>query len=133
MHLIAQYGPWAVGVAIVVGAWIWKHDRKQLVAFYDAHTTAKQREIIAQDVAIVRPLAEAAVPYVEQFYADLPGAQRFIRAVDHVVTILAGRGQTVPPALVRAEIQRAYGIAKANGTLAASTPAKPAATPPAAS
>ena len=126
--ILQHFGPWAVGVAIVLGTLIWHYDRKQLIAFYDAHTTAKQREVIASEIALVRPLAEAAVPYVEQAFATLPGAQKFVQAADHVATILADRGLTMAPGLVQAEIQRAYGIAKANGTLAASTP-KPATAP----
>lgn len=125
MHTLIQYGPWAIGVAIAAATWVWHHDRQQLTAWYDAHTTAKQRETIASEIALVRPLAEAAVPYVEQAFGQLPGAQKFVQAVDHVLTILADRGLAVPPGLIHAEVQRAYGIAKANGTLAASTP-KPA-------
>ncbi len=122
MHYLIQFGPWAVGAAITAGSLVWHYDRKQLIAFYDAHTTAKQREVIAGDIALVRPLAEAAVPFVERQFASLPGAEKFVQAVNHVLSILADRGVSVPAAMIQGEVQRAYGIAKANGTLAASTP-----------
>lgn len=123
---ILHYGPWFLGIVIVAGGYFWRKDHAQIVAWYDAHTTAKQREIIAQDLALIKPLAEAAVPYVEQFFANLPGDQKFTKATEHVITILGQRGVVPNPDAVRAAIQKAYGEAKVNGTLAASSP-KPSA------
>ena len=119
---ILQYGPWFIGIVIVVGGYLWRKDHAQIVAWYDAHTTAKQRETIAQDIAIIKPLAEAAVPYVEQFFAGLPGEQKFTKAVEHVITILGHRGIAPDPLQVRAAVQKAYATAKVDGTLAASAP-----------
>jgi hypothetical protein len=128
MHWIFAFGPYIVAGAIVGAGLLWHYDRKQLVAFYDAHTTAQQRATIAQDVAIIRPLAEAAVPYVEQFWGQLPGAQKFTQAVEHVITALGQRGIAPNPHIVRAEVQKAYAQAKVDGTLAASAhkPSSPA-------
>ena len=120
MQWILTVGPYLVAGAIVAAGLIWHYDRKQLVAFYDAHTTSQQRATIAQDVAIIRPLAEAAVPYVEQFWGQLPGAQKFTQAVEHVITALGHHGIAPDPQVVRAEVQKAYAQAKVNGTLAAS-------------
>lgn len=119
---ILQYGPWFVGIVIVAGGYLWRKDHAQIVAWYDAHTTAKQRETIAQDVALITPLAEAAVPYVEQFFAELKGPEKFTKAVEHVITVLGHRSIAPDPLVVRAAVQKAFGDAKANGTLAASTP-----------
>lgn len=132
MITLLQFGPWAVGVAIVIGSLIWKYDRKQLIAFYDAHTTAKQREIIASDLAIVKPLAEEGVVLAEQQFAQLPGAQKFVQATDHVLQILAERGISVSPALIHGSVQKAFSVLSVNGELKASTP-KAAAVPPATS
>lgn len=130
MHTLIQYGPWAIGVAMAAATWVWHHDRQQLTAWYDAHTTAQQRASIASDLAVVRPLAEEGVLLTEQQFGHLPGPQKFVQATDHVLTILADRGITVPPSLIHGAVQKAYSQAKVDGTLAASSPKAIAATAP---
>lgn len=129
LPILQHFGPWAVGVAIVLGTLIWHSDRKQLVAFYDAHTTAKQREVIASDLAIVKPLAEEGVVLAEQQFAQLPGAQKFVQATDHVLQILAGYGVSVPAPMIHGSVQKAFSALSVNGELKASAP-KAATAPP---
>jgi hypothetical protein len=122
MTTLLRFGPWAIGVAIVIVGFIWNHYRAQLVAFYDAHTTAKQREAIASDIAIIKPLAEDGVLLAEQNFPHMPGAQKFVQAVEHVVSILNSRGVSVPPALIHGAVQKAYSATKVSGELSASAP-----------
>lgn len=130
MHTFIQFGPWAIGVAIAAASLIWKYDRRQLIAFYDAHTTAKQREILASDLAVVKPLAEEGVLLAEQQFPQMPGVQKFVQATEHVLQILAERGVTVPSALIHGSVQQAFSALSVSGELKASTP-KPVAGPPA--
>jgi hypothetical protein len=130
MIWITQYGPWIIGTAIVVGGAVWKLDRTPILAWWRKTVPAQERAALASDLAIIRPLAEAAVPYIEQVYGTLPGAQKFTQAVEHVITALGHRGLVGDPTVIRAAVQKAFGVAKTNGTLAASTP-KAAAVPPA--
>lgn len=122
MTMLIQFGPWAIGIAIVIGTLIWKADRAQLVAFYQAHTTAKQREILASDLAIVKPLAEEGVLLAEQQFPQLPGAQKFVQATEHVLQILAERGVSVPAAMIHGSVQKAFSALSVSGELKASTP-----------
>jgi hypothetical protein len=120
MTTLLQFGPWAVGVAIVLGVFIWRHYRTQLVAFYDAHTTAKQREVIASDIAIIKPLAEEGVLLAEQNFPNMPGAQKFVQATEHVLEVLNSRGISVVPSMIHGAVQKAYSSTKVSGELQAS-------------
>ncbi|MHB1870872.1 MAG: hypothetical protein ACYCT1_08460 [Steroidobacteraceae bacterium] len=89
------------------------------IAWFRAHTTAKQRAILAG-------LADAVVPWLEKEYPALPGADQFNQGVSTVLTWLRARGITIHRTEVAAEIQRAYAQAKANGVLAAAKAPAPA-------
>jgi len=130
MNTLTTFGPWAVGVAIVIATLVWKWDRKGLVAFYDAHTTAHQRATIASDLAILKPLAEDGVLLAEQQFPGLPGAEKFIHATEHVITVLHDHGLTPNPALVHGAVQAAYAQVAVDGRLAASASKAPAASTP---
>lgn len=112
----STYAPWFIGVIVVTAGAFWRLDHAQIVAFYKAHTTAKEREIIATDLPIVRTLAQGAVVYVEEFIQGT-GAEKFLAAVERVITILGKYGYTPNPDLVRQEVQYAYKDAKANNLL----------------
>lgn len=120
MTTLLQFGPWAVGVAIVIIGLIWKYDRTGLIKFYDAHTTAKQREIIASDIAIIKPLAEEGVLLAEQNFPHMPGAQKFVQATEHVLEVLNSRGISVVPSMIHGAVQKAYSATKVSGELQAS-------------
>ncbi len=120
MHWLFTFSFYSVAGAIVVASLIWKYDRKGLNRFYEAHQTVEDRSAIAQDLAIIRPLAEAVVLFVEYFWSTLSGTEKFTKAVECIVIALGQQGIVSNPSIVRAEVQRAYAQAKVNGTLAAS-------------
>lgn len=133
MHAMVAFGPWVIGVAIVIGGVIWKGDRKQLTAFYDAHTTVKEREAIAADAALIRTLAPEAVALAEHNFPQLSGAEKFAQAVAHVVTVLHGKNLVGDIQEIRGAVQKAYSDMATNGTLAASAPSNVEAVKPASS
>lgn len=109
-----QYVPWIVSVLLAVAMAFWRLDRNQILKWYRAHTTATERIAIRNDLAIVRPVAEAAVPFVEQFLPG-PGPEKFVSATERVMQILGQQGVNPNPDLVRQEVQRAYQVAKQAG------------------
>lgn len=129
MGWVTAFGPWIVGVAVVVGGILWKADRKQLTAFYDAHTTAKEREALAADASLIRTLAPEAVALVEHDCPQLSGAEKFAQAVAHVVTVLHGKSLAGDVQEIRGAVQKAYADMATNGTLTANAIRTPTANP----
>lgn len=111
-----QYVSWIISVLLAVALTWWRLDRTQILRWYRAHTTAAERAAISNDLAIIRPIAEAAVPFVEQFMPG-PGPQKFVSATERVIQIMGQQGTNPNPDLVRQEVQRAYQVAKHAGWL----------------
>ncbi len=114
MFTSIRYVPWVISVLLAVAMVFWRLDRGQILKWYRAHTTASERAAIRSDLAIVRPIAEAAVPFVEQFLPG-PGPEKFVSATERVMQILGQQRVNPNPDLVRQEVQRAYQVAKQAG------------------
>ena len=121
---------WVVAALVVIGGWLWRHDRAQLMALYDKWTTPAERSAIdraahelAPLIQLVHTLAPDAVLFIEHAMPGTAGALKFTAAVERIVAILASHGITASASLqsiVEAAVQAAYATVLQNGTLATS-------------
>lgn len=116
--LLAALHGWTLeGVYLAAGAVI-AFVGPRVRRWYDAHTTVAQRQELSA-------LADAMVPWAEQFLPTLTGAAKFKAVVAQLQTALGKYGFSLQE--IEAEVQRAYSQAKTSGALAASAP-RPAVT-----
>ena len=98
-------------------------ERKTIVRWIRAHTTASERKVAEN-------IAHGVVVWVAHFATSPEGQARFIQACDILTIALRACGIFLPIGTIQQVIQDAYSILKASGVIAASE-GKAHPTPPA--
>lgn len=82
----------------------------KLKAFYDAHTTAQERAVLAT-------MAQAVVPEMAKLYAAEGGPKKMSEAINMVDMWLKDKGINLTVSSIEAAIEEAYATAKKDGKL----------------